>query len=105
MTVHAEQSQLRLEVIGGPATGLTIVVTDRLVIGRNSLDAGNLANDPELSRHHAEIERLPSGEFTINDLSSMNGTFLNGLRLTAAAVLSPGDEVEAGGSKLIVRSA
>jgi pSer/pThr/pTyr-binding forkhead associated (FHA) protein len=101
----ARSGELRLEVMAGKATGFSFVVDDRLVIGRNSEDPGRLADDPELSRHHAEIARAPSGEFTIKDLSSTNGTFVNGTRLTSAAVLSVGDEIEVGGTKLAVRSA
>jgi pSer/pThr/pTyr-binding forkhead associated (FHA) protein len=98
-------SELRLEGIAGKANGFSFVVDDRLVIGRNSEGAGRLADDPELSRHHAEIVRAPNGEFTIKDLSSTNGTFVNGTRLKAAAVLCVGDEIEVGATKLAVRSA
>jgi pSer/pThr/pTyr-binding forkhead associated (FHA) protein len=97
--------ELRLEVVAGKALGLSFEVEDRLVIGRNSEGLGGLAGDPELSRHHAEIARSASGEFTIQDLSSTNGTFVNGSRLQTAAVLCAGDEIEVGGTRLAVRSA
>jgi pSer/pThr/pTyr-binding forkhead associated (FHA) protein len=98
-------SELRLEATAGKATGFSFVVDDRLVIGRISEGPGRLADDPELSRHHAEIARAPSGEFAITDLSSTNGTFVNGTRLEAPAVLCAGDEIEVGGTTLVVRSA
>jgi pSer/pThr/pTyr-binding forkhead associated (FHA) protein len=101
----ANSGELRLEVMAGRATGFSFVVDDRLVIGRNSEGAGRLADDPELSRHHAEIARAPSGEFTVEDLSSTNGTFVNGTRLKTAAILCVGDEIEVGETKLVVRSA
>ncbi len=97
--------ELRLEAVAGKATGFSLVVDDRLVIGRSSEGPGRLADDPELSRHHAEISRAPSGEFTIKDLSSTNGTFVNGTRLSAAAALAVGDQIEVGGTRLVVRSA
>jgi pSer/pThr/pTyr-binding forkhead associated (FHA) protein len=96
--------ELRLEAIAGNAAGFTIVVDERLVIGRQSDGPGKLADDPELSRHHAEIGRDPDGQFTITDLSSMNGTFVNGTRLDAPVQLALGDEIEVGGTKLVVRS-
>ena len=96
--------ELRLEVTEGKATGFSFAVDERLVIGRNSEGPGKLADDPELSRHHAEIARTPSGDFTIRDLSSTNGTHLNGARLSDPAVLAVGDEIEVGGTKLSVRS-
>jgi pSer/pThr/pTyr-binding forkhead associated (FHA) protein len=96
---------LRLEVTAGKATGFDLVVDDRLVIGRNSAGPGRLADDPEISRDHAEIARTPGGDFTIRDLASTNGTYVNGARLTTPAVLKPGDEVEVGATKLVVSSA
>lgn len=99
------ENELRLEVAEGSARGFIIVVNDRLVIGRNSEGPGKLADDPELSRHHAEIVRAPNGEFTIEDLSSTNGTFVNGAQLKTPAVLMVGDEIEVGATKLVVRSA
>jgi pSer/pThr/pTyr-binding forkhead associated (FHA) protein len=99
------ENDLRLEVAAGKARGFSIVVDERLVIGRHSEGPGRLADDPELSRHHAEIRRAPSGEFTIKDLSSRNGTFVNGTRLNTPAVLMVDDEIELGATKLIVRSA
>lgn len=103
--MSANSEELRLEVVAGKAHGFSFVVEDRLVIGRNSEGPGRLADDPELSRHHAEIARTPSGEFTIKDLSSTNGTFVNGTRLSAPAVLGVGDAIEVGITRLIVRSA
>lgn len=99
------ENELRLEVAAGRARGFTVVVDERLVIGRSSEGPGRLADDPEVSRHHAEIVRAPSGEFTIKDLSSTHGTFVNGTRLNTPAVLTVGDEIEVGASKLVVRSA
>jgi predicted component of type VI protein secretion system len=96
--------ELRLEAVSGNAAGFTIVVDERLVIGRQSEGPGNLADDPELSRHHAEIARHADGQFTIKDLSSTNGTFVNGTQLEAPVLLALDDEIEVGGTKLVVRS-
>jgi hypothetical protein len=101
----ANPSELHIEATAGKATGFSFIVQDRLVIGRDSDGPGRLADDPELSRHHAEIARAPNGEFTITDLASTNGTFVNGTRVNAAAVLCTGDEIDVGGTKLVVRSA
>ena len=94
--------ELRLDVTAGKAAGFSFVVDDRLVIGRNSEGPGRLADDPELSRHHAEIARTANGEFTIRDLSSTNGTHLNGTRLESPTVLAVGDRVEVGATTLTV---
>lgn len=94
---------LRLEVISGNATGLSITVEDELVIGRLASGDGRLEEDPELSRHHARISRERDGRYAIEDLGSSNGTFVNGLQLSSPAVLLVGDSVELGGTTLVVR--
>jgi predicted component of type VI protein secretion system len=96
--------ELQLEAISGNAAGFRLSVRDRLVFGRQNQGPGSLANDPELSRLHAQIERDPSGHFLLQDLASTNGTWVNGARIAAPTLLAMGDEIELGGSKLVVRS-
>ncbi|WP_019633892.1 DUF1707 and FHA domain-containing protein [Actinomadura atramentaria] len=58
--------------------------------------------DPTVSRMHAEIHRSPGGDrWTVHDLGSMNGTRVNGHRLTGPARLRPGDEVAFGDMRFI----
>jgi pSer/pThr/pTyr-binding forkhead associated (FHA) protein len=95
---------LQLEAMAGNAAGTAIGVEERLVFGRQTEGPGQLANDPELSRHHAEITRRAAGEYVLEDLSSTNGTYVNGTRLTEPAVLSLGDTIELGTTKLVVRA-
>ncbi|MEX2271796.1 MAG: FHA domain-containing protein [Vicinamibacterales bacterium] len=54
--------------------------------------------DDLVGRLHARIERDPADphRFTLVDLGSRNGTFLNQQRITAPAVLSPGDVLQFG---------
>ena len=40
-------------------------------------------SDLNVSRHHAELRKSPSGSYEIVDLGSHNGTFVNGQRVTA----------------------
>jgi pSer/pThr/pTyr-binding forkhead associated (FHA) protein len=96
---------LTLEVVAGNAAGFRITVEDRLVIGRQSPPPGRLADDPELSRHHAEISRRPTGDYAVEDLSSTNGTYVNGVRITAPALLQRRDTIELGTTTLVVLSA
>lgn len=50
---------------------------------------------PTLSRRHAVVESRGS-EFQIRDLSSANGTYVNGRRINAPTVLHEGDSVRIG---------
>jgi hypothetical protein len=69
--------------------------------------AATVTYDPEkdnsVSRRHAVIRTKKDGElsFTIEDLQSRNGTFVNGERLTGERELLPGNVIElgAGGPK------
>jgi len=97
-------THLQLEAVAGNAAGTAIDVHERLVFGRQTEGPGQLAEDPELSRHHAQIARRPDGEYQLEDLSSTNGTYVNGTRLEEPAVLSVGDTVELGTTKLVVRA-
>jgi pSer/pThr/pTyr-binding forkhead associated (FHA) protein len=94
---------LGLEVVAGNAAGLVIAVGARLEFGRQAEGPGGLADDPELSRRHAEITRGTGGEYLLEDLSSTNGTFVNGRRLEASTALTPGDLIDIGATRLIVR--
>ncbi len=57
--------------------------------------------DPNVSRQHAVIEVLDSGEVRLTDLESTNGTLLNGERMTQA-LLRSGDEIVVGTTRLVV---
>jgi len=55
--------------------------------------------DTEISRQHAEI-RCVDGEYSIVDLVSSNGTYLNGQRVTEAKLTS-GDRIQVGKTVLL----
>jgi hypothetical protein len=75
---------LRRYVLEGP----------RATIGR-ARDADCVLGDPNVSRHHAELRRAPSGDWTIADLGSTNGVKVNGRRVSSSR-LGPGDQVTLG---------
>jgi phosphoserine phosphatase RsbU/P len=56
--------------------------------------------DRYLSRRHAEIA-LSSGVWVVRDCGSVNGTQLNGTKLTAAVALKPGDRITLGDTEVI----
>lgn len=64
------------------------IETGRVIIGR-ALDSDVILDSPQVSRHHAAIERF--GEtYQLVDLNSLNGTFLNDQRVSSAE-LEDGD--------------
>jgi len=76
----------------GPAPGKIYTLENtQIAIGR---EAGSdvFVNDVEVSRQHA---RLVSqfGDYTLEDLDSTNGTFVNGQRITGPRILKPGDTI------------
>ncbi|HXV92135.1 MAG TPA: FHA domain-containing protein, partial [Pseudonocardia sp.] len=58
--------------------------------------------DGQVSRVHAVFERLAGG-WCVRDVSSRNGTFVNGSRVTGEARLGPGDEVRVGRTRIVLR--
>jgi pSer/pThr/pTyr-binding forkhead associated (FHA) protein len=56
-----------------------------------------IVNDLGVSKQHAELRRSPSGRWSITDLNSHNGTFVNGTRVTRQE-LKDGDIIAIGRS-------
>jgi serine protease Do len=77
-----------------------------LTLGRDPL--AQVLFDPDkddlVGRQHARITRDPNDpiRFTLTDLDSRNGTFLNRMRITGTVPLAPGDVIQlgAGGPEL-----
>jgi hypothetical protein len=99
--VVAEPAAERTAIIvrsGGGRSGEAFTLTqDRLTIGR-SPDSDIFLDDVTVSRRHAVLIRWPSG-FAIEDLGSLNGTFVNRRRVERK-LLEDGDEVQIGKYKL-----
>jgi pSer/pThr/pTyr-binding forkhead associated (FHA) protein len=94
----------RIEVVAGNAAGTWLDVTDELLIGRHVDGLGRLGDDDEISRYHARVSLDTAASLcAVEDLGSTNGTFVNGLRISAPQTLRLGDTIELGGSTLVVR--
>jgi len=68
------------------------------VLGR-SRDSDVVIDDPNVSRHHAEV-RPSGGSWIVNDLGSTNGIKVNGRRVTGPQSLKRGDVIELGTSRV-----
>ena len=77
--------------------------TSRMPLPAKALRIGRVPDndvvlsDLNVSRHHAELRKSPTGSYEIVDLDSHNGTFVNGQRVTHQ-VLSEQDLVSIGSS-------
>ena len=70
-----------------------------LLLGRGSRNDVNLARDEYASSSHARVEPRRDGVW-LEDVGSTNGTYLNGIRLTQAKKLAPGDVLRIGETEL-----
>ncbi len=75
--------------------------TDPVLIGRDPQN-DIVLDDRRVSRKHAEV-RLRLGRYTLYDLQSTNGTYVNGRRV-AEKVLDDGDKISVGGLEIVFRS-
>lgn len=83
-----------LTVIGDDLEADYFILTgEEALIGR-SPDASVLLDDVTVSRQHAKITKESNG-WVINDLRSLNGTYLNRERVEKGK-LSDGDELQVG---------
>ena len=79
----------------GPLAGQRIPVDAEVVVGRTEADV--TIDDPQISRRHALIRPAVAG-LEIEDLDSLNGTWVNGERVDGRRVLGSGDLVQVGGA-------
>ena len=74
----------------------TIPLTgERLSVGRSSAAELCFPEDAGLSRQHFAFE-TQGEDWTVQDLGSKNGTFVNNIPLKARLILKPGDRITAG---------
>jgi hypothetical protein len=96
--IAAEGPALVVRSGGGRAGEHFIPQGDRTTIGR-SPDNDIFLDDVTVSRKHAVVLQS-GGELQIEDLGSLNGTFVNRRRIDAATRLESGDEVQIGKYRL-----
>ena len=70
-----------------------------ITIGRGS-DNDIIITDSKVSRNHLQIVQNNEGYFSIVDLNSTNGTYVNGKRITGEVRINPGDQIKIGNTIL-----
>ena len=89
-----------LEVFKPSGRELVPLTGERVTLGKASTNAVALEHDPTVSRLHAILENHGSA-WSIRDMGSRNGTFVNGEKIAAERVLRSGDEVRIGKSRVV----
>lgn len=92
-----------LVFLAGPIAGRRYKLGEgEYVIGRRS-DCQIFVPDMRVSRQHARLIRAGEG-WTLEDLGSNNGTYINGVRLQSATVLRHEDEIMIANNKIRVEA-
>jgi FHA domain/zinc-ribbon domain len=87
-----------LVVMRGPNAGSRFRLDGDLTTAGRHPDSDIFLDDVTVSRRHAEFYR-EGGRFTVRDVGSLNGTYVNGSRIEEAE-LNGGDEVQIGKFRL-----
>jgi len=85
---------------GRTRTRVVRLTSHETFIGRQK-GCGVRIPSAEVSRRHCAL-RLADGYLTVQDLGSINGTFVNGMRVVNQEVVRPGDHLEVGPVRFIV---
>jgi hypothetical protein len=91
-----------IKVTSGATTGAEFEIDRELVLGRENCDV--TLPDPEASRRHAAVRPAGSG-VEVEDLGSLNGTFVDDERLEGPRVISESATVRVGLTTLRVELA
>ncbi len=90
----------KLRIVDGPLSGTEYVLKDGVSVAGRHADCAIPIPDPKASRNHAEF--LPDsespGQYSIIDVGSSNGTYVNGIQLPPSVprLLAGGDEIRIG---------
>lgn len=84
----------------GPNSGSRFLLDSELTTAGRHPQSDIFLDDVTVSRRHVEFRRQPDGTFTVSDVGSLNGTYVNREPIDSV-VLSNGDEVQIGKYRLV----
>ena len=88
-----------LVVVRGPIAGARMALSKDVTTAGRHPQSDLFLDDITVSRRHAEFRRSGDGSFTVADVGSHNGTYLNRQRVEEARLTS-GDELQIGKYRL-----
>ncbi|MFI5677711.1 FHA domain-containing protein [Streptomyces cellulosae] len=89
-----------LVVRRGPNSGSRFLLDGDLTTAGRHPQSDIFLDDVTVSRRHVEFRRAQDGSFTVADVGSLNGTYVNRERIDQVA-LNNGDEVQIGKYRLV----
>ena len=89
-----------LVVRRGPNSGSRFLLDGELTTAGRHPQSDIFLDDVTVSRRHVEFRRGPDGGFTVSDVGSLNGTYVNRERIDSVP-LANGDEVQIGKYRLV----
>lgn len=92
-----------LVVRRGPNSGSRFLLDGELTTAGRHPQSDIFLDDVTVSRRHVEFRRGQDGSFTVSDVGSLNGTYVNREPIDSV-VLSNGDEVQIGKYRLVFHS-
>ncbi|NML53687.1 FHA domain-containing protein [Streptomyces sp. R302] len=90
-----------LVVRRGPNSGSRFLLDGELTTAGRHPQSDIFLDDFTVSRRHVEFRRRQDGSFTVADVGSLNGTYLNREPIDTDVVLNNGDEVQIGKYRLV----
>jgi FHA domain-containing protein/zinc ribbon protein len=90
-----------LVVRRGPNSGSRFLLDGELTTAGRHPESDIFLDDVTVSRRHVEFRRAADGGFTVSDVGSLNGTYVNRERIEAGVPLANGDEVQIGKYRLV----
>lgn len=105
-SLHADPAseEHALEVLNGPEDGRLIALEGlENAIGRLETSDVVFGLDRTISRTHARITHAAGGNYFIEDMGSLHGTYVNEQKLEQKAQLKDGDTILVGATLLLFR--
>jgi tetratricopeptide (TPR) repeat protein len=86
-----------LEIVQGPKQGawFTVAYQKEITLGRAATNS-IILEDNSVSRSHSVLQTTPAGGFTVRDIGSRNGTFLNEKKIQGEVPLKHKDVIKIG---------
>ena len=94
VTPQSHAVTLYCQTANAPQKRVSLKVVSSFIVGRSNI-CEVCIEDAKMSRQHFAVE-YTDGVFMISDLNSVNGTFVNGVRVLSRQRLNSGDMILAG---------